>query len=195
MTGQRPKPTKSDTRKPARRSMLLALASAVLAASFLSATPTLAVAYSHLPCRWPSSSVKYFPNTTGAYLTAYTTAASAWTGATVATLTHVTSYSSAQFNGVAGYRGNTGLDGQTTWTCNLLLQFSTVTVDLNRTYMGSYGATEKKVIAMHELGHAMGLDHSTASGYPVMASSAGNSYNHGTTTLKSDDITSMNTRY
>ena len=186
---------KSVTRRPARRSLLLALASAVLAASVLSASPTVAAAYSHLPCRWPSSTVKYFPNTTGVYLTAYTTAASAWTGATVATLVHVTSYSSAQFNGVTGAHGNTGYDGQTTWTCNLLLQFSTVTVDLNRTYMDSYGATEKKVITIHELGHAMGLDHSTASGYPCMASSAGNSYNHGTTTVKSDDITSMNTRY
>jgi predicted Zn-dependent protease len=175
--------------------MLLALASAVLAASVSWATPTLAVAYSHLPCRWPSSSVKFYANTSGAHLTAFTSGASAWTGATAATLTRVTSYSSAQFYGVAAYDGNTGYDGQTTWTCNLLLQFSTVNVVLNRTYMDSYGATEKKVIAMHELGHAMGLDHSTASGYPVMASSAGNSYNHGTTTLKSDGITSTNTRY
>lgn len=176
-----------------RKVALRTACGAVALASIAALGASSAKAYTTTGCKWASATAKYANNTPSPYSTAVSGAASAWTSGT--DINWVTGSSGIVAYVVAGNYGASGYEGMTTWVCNWLGTYQSLNVQLNRHYMDSHNATRKKVVAMHELGHALGLNHSTASGYPVMASSASNSYLHGTTSLKADDIAGANFLY
>lgn len=60
--------------------------------------------------------------------------------------------------------------------------------------MDSYSAGKKALVAMHEFGHGLGLEHAT-SNESVMYSCPACAYNNGTRTLTADDISGVNSRY
>ena len=157
----------------------------------LSATP--AEAYTTTGCKWASSTAKYANNTPSSYNTAVSSAASAWTSAT--DINWVTGSSGVVAYVVAGNYGASGYEGLTTWICNWAGTYQNLNIQLNRHYMDSHNAARKKAIVMHEFGHALGLNHSSVRGYPVMATSPSNSYLNGTTSLKPDDIAGANFLY
>lgn len=150
-----------------------------------------AAAYSKTGCKWSSANVTYFANTTGDYLTAYHAAASGW-HATDVNMSHNTS---SRFIGTAHYWGFDGYAGWTNWQCNWLGNFNTVSSQLNKSYLDGYNATKKKIVALHEFGHGLGLGHSTAGGWPVMNSCPPCAYDGGTTGLTGDDISGVNSIY
>ena len=138
-----------------------------------------------------SASIGINVNTVSAYATAYSTAMSAWTPTTEVSITQD---GGANWAAVSGHYGNTGRTGHTSWTCNLLYRRSSVASQLNRTYLDPYPAGKRALVAMHELGHGIGVGHSTV-GNPVMYHCSGCSFDAGTRTLTADDIAGANARY
>lgn len=164
----------------------------LVAAIVLAVLPVgAAQAYTTWGCRWSSSSISVNINTVSAYSTAYNTAKSTWSNKTDV---YIYSSSSSPWNAVSAYYGNTGWDGQDTYTCNLLNRRQYNTTYLNRTTLDSYPAAKKAVVAMHEFGHGIGLGH-VSSQWDLMYSCAACAYDNGVRTLSSDDISGANARY
>ncbi len=121
--------------------------------------------------------------------------ASAWSNSP-APITFQLSGTNYHVNTSSSNAGNTGWDGITGgWqytgnTCsNGFSQLQMATLVLNHTYTQSESTAQIEHVATHELGHVIGLDHSTDSN----AIMYNNGYNH--TTPQTDDVNGVQDIY
>lgn len=96
---------------------------------------------------------------------------------------------------VVAHYGATGYEGIAYWNCSGGMT-SSCSARLNTHYTQHFSTnvTRLKIVWGHELGHCFGLHHSTVSS-AVMYTSPSSAYLGGTTTLRPDDVSGMNSIY
>ena len=147
-------------KRPKIRTRVTAAAAAILISSALVLVQGgPANAYSLYGCKWSSATISIRNITAGVYSTASSAAILSWSNLTDVTLT---ASSSSPFV-VTTYNANDGLAGKTTMSTATNAFGCTITGAnaAGNTYTGaSYSAGKKRFAYAHELGHALGLNHS-----------------------------------
>ncbi|CCE74120.1 hypothetical protein EGX35_00710 [Clavibacter nebraskensis] len=136
-----------------------------LVAGLTVAVPQFASAYSLGNCRWGGiSDLRWanFSGTTGIYATAMSTGASRWnaTGTGIG-ISQAINTTSVNFNVNSANFGNVTWSGRAPNfdTCNAGGYNQALPLQLNTYYLANYSATQRAMVAAHELGHNLGLRH------------------------------------
>jgi matrixin len=154
----------------------------------------------NLPCKFSYSGgsnllqVPYrndpFLPPTGAYLTAFNSARSNWNG--TATPVLFSSAPSGTHSFMAYAMGTDGPYGHATWACTWTAGIRIAsTAELNTSRLSFQGPTVKQSVASHELGHFIGIRHSTVT--PAVMNDNRNRLT--VYTAQVDDICGVNHRY
>ncbi|NWL32293.1 hypothetical protein DM791_05145 [Paenarthrobacter nitroguajacolicus] len=131
--------------------------SAVLILGLGIAVPAPADAYAFTGCKWASSSMTYKNDAVSGYTDPLIDAGYSWASASDIDGMHPTGGAMRAYvinNGANGY------DGYSKWNCPFGNLWSSE-VTLNTYYAQGYTYWQKRVVWVHELGHGMGLDHSS----------------------------------
>ena len=165
-----------------------------LAVSFGLATPSPANAYATTGCKWPSSTltIQVNPSVTGKYSTTLISAAANYRSSTDLKLSTSTTQRGS-FQADAGNYGADGYEGYTNWVCGFGVT-TNASSRVNSHYLGSAANARVQVVWLHELGHAVGLNH-VSSTARVMYSSATTAYNNGVRNLTNDEVNGVNSLY
>lgn len=172
-----------------RRRILVALG---LCFGLIVAAGSSAGAYVFTGQRWASPTIYYRTSTmASAYGTSAGSARSSWTNSTDVNFA---------FAPGASYRlytqndGNSGYAGWSTWNYSGST-INSATSRLNTYVTDGYVTNKKQAVWAHELGHVIGLAHSSAG--TIMYSCPGCTYDtySGRRTPQSDDINGANARY
>lgn len=161
----------------------------ILAAGAVAVPSVAASAYTLTGCSWGpyGSNVTWLNHSpSGDYYNSGTAAGYSWAATTDI---NGMSPNNGLLVGYTDNKGANGYDGWTTWGCNgNATTYANAT--LNPYYMNSKTYAAKKTVWLHELGHALGLNHSGS--YAVMYSCAACT---GFTTPQPDDVKGINVRY
>lgn len=173
---------------------ILAVVAAVITVLFCFMNSAEAYAYAYSGSRWSSSYQAVTVNftITGNYLTAINQAVS-----NIDSSTHVrfeTSGVGATWSAITQNYGNTGWEGQATWSYGISGKTSLAASKINTYYIpASVEVARMRVLWLHELSHVWGLGHSNRN--TVMYTSASIAYSNGVRYLTSDDINGYNSLY
>lgn len=158
----------------------------------VSGAPT-ADAATYTGCRWGSSQLRFnVDNTSQTARDAINQASGNYTTNTSAKITNISTYSAwaaqnADF-------GPNGLHGEARWKCdgnNITYESQTY---LNNYYMSGKPVAQLRVVWLHEMGHSLGLGHSTSTG-DVMYECPSCAYSAGTRYLSLDERNAINYLY
>lgn len=172
---------------------------AVLVALLTGQSLQPAQAYATLGCRWTSTNIVWTNASSTPYLSTATNAVDAWASAvSVVSLSAVPPEYSYNIRLYDVNQGLTGTDGATAYSCTAGYFTGIVYSYVNTYYTDSYSATGRKQVMVHEVGHALGLDHSgttTCSGQPIMYYSSDRYFTCNHVNPQADDITGINYIY
>lgn len=167
---------------------------AAVVAVVLTVSPANAL-WSSPDCKLPSNSLLYRNDATSSpnYYAAGNNAASQWSSATNVNLTLTTGAATIQY--VSLFAGSTGYHARTVRSCG-----SSAQIQFNRTYMDGSAwdvANRRRSTASHEMGHALGAEHSgSLCGNPrVMYATIDRFDTCGIYTAQSADINEINSHY
>ena len=173
------------------RATVTVAAAALLATSLGVTNASRAEAYTFTSCRWPSASISYDNQASGASGSAFANGASSWSSRTDVSL-----YSrpgSSNFFFIRNNLGDNNYDGYTSWDCGSSGTFRS-TASINGYYTDSFPTRRRQAVAAHEIGHGIGLNHSGSNA--LMYTSAANFYDRtGQYYPVADDINGINARY
>ena len=181
--------------RPARNKRMLGAMGALALVISLCAAPLTANAYTYTGCKWPASNLNVnIIGTSGTSGTAIRSALSNYTAATDVNLTGVTTtgptFTANQFNygatGWAGINSSVCPFGNTT--------SSAVRLNLYYTFNTAANEGRLRLIWLHEIGHALGLDHVTTVAR-VMYTPTSSAYTAGVRNLTSDEKNGINALY
>lgn len=177
--------------KGGRRIMATIALAAATSLAVLS-VPTAANAYTTTGCHWNSSStINYKNNGSGSYTSIITNSANSWDSGTPLYLQSTANAALVVYQTNAG---NSGYEGYTTWYCSGGITSGTSSY-ANTYYTASYPTNKIRAVLTHEIGHALGLNHSGVAG-AIMSSSAGGEYDtYGHYTPQTDDKNGINAIY
>lgn len=181
---------------------ILILALLLAGSSMLPVGVPKAHAYSLWGYYWPNmSGVRYCNYASGNSATAFNNAVNAWNSSS-APVVYTQNCTNTDVELVSDNYGNTGWDGLTrvyatgSQTCNGWTQWTLVDTDMNTYYTdtSSYDNGARQSVATHEMGHAIGLQHSTA--LAVMIADTGTRWSsHHIDTPQSDDVNGVTAIY
>ena len=199
------------------RATVTVAAAALLATSLGVTNASRAEAYTFTSCRWPSASISYDNQASGASGSAFANGASSWSSRTDVSIYSrpgssnfffirnnlgdnnydgYTSWdcgSSGTFRSTAYNLGDNNYDGYTSWDCGSSGTFRS-TASINGYYTDSFPTRRRQAVAAHEIGHGIGLNHSGSNA--LMYTSAANFYDRtGQYYPVADDINGINARY
>lgn len=133
-------------------------------------------------------------------ITAFNNAVSSWSNDGYADAWFTSSCSNPQEELISGDQGNVGWDGETVYystlqhTCNGWTEEFATDSELNTYYTSGYSSGERQSVAGHELGHVLGLGHSTA--YAIMIADTPTRWGtDGIDTPQTDDNNGVNAIY
>ena len=178
-----------------RRVSRIAIAVAAIFLLFIANTllASAVAAYTTTGCKWPNGpGVTYrFNMGSGTNQTQAQDALNVWSAGTDVNLSH--SYSS-NFSITSANDGNSGYDGRTTWWCGFGVTTSAQSW-VNTYYTASFPANKIEAVYSHEIGHGLGLSHSSAGN--IMYTCPACTYNNysGRYTPQTDDRAGMNALY
>lgn len=173
-----------------RRAALILVASLVLALGGVGIGAGVAEAYSHVGCKWPSNSVRYTSIAKGSHLAPSKAAIANWDTTTDIKLTG---------------RAGTAFLISTAWTADPVAGFTEYFCDgwghfmrvssyANTRMTGSYSAKCKQWVYAHEIGHGLGLGHSSTRSTAMWRGAEACVY-YGVFRVQKDDIRGMNALY
>ena len=178
------------------------MGAASLLAALVLVPDSSASGYTVHGCRWPNGpgvdtiKANYIYSSASPYYIAAVNSRSAWNSAQ--SKISFTAVNSGQR--VTMYEtnlGSIGRSGLSSWSCSGGNFVAPVTSRWNQFYTDTYDDTAKKQVMVHELGHALGLDHSgslcgTAA---IMYTDDYRYFTCNWSTPKSDDATGINNLY
>ena len=184
--------TRSEETKKRRgkKKILAILATGALGLS-LTLVPSAAFAYSTTGCKWITPNLGVQNLVDGTNNTSLAQAISSWSSSSDVNLNSVAANQPLATQAL-NY-GATGWEGQASWSCGPGFT-TTALAKMNSWYTSDFPVARKKMVWLHELGHALGLGHATSSS-SVMWTSASTAYNNGTRNPTADDIAGMNSLY
>jgi predicted Zn-dependent protease len=162
----------------------------LLSTLVLLSTPSSASAYKRLPHKWPSAVLKV--HITQAYSTAYYWQLGELRWNSTSTPVNFTEATTAKINLTGIDQSSTSYDGLT--SCSASGGIATYCgAWINHYYLKGYSQNKAAGVAAHELGHVLGLDHT--SGCVLMYAYSDYRDSCGANSPKADDINGINAIY
>lgn len=177
-----------------------ALAAVVLVTGFFFGlgftSPISAAAYNLEGCSWPGDFIYYYIYAPALpYATPIDNAANSWTDTPTEINLLRTTGGSYNILANAYNFGNSGFDGETSYSCSGGYFSGTVQTVLNTYYVSGYSSTARQQVQAHEFGHSLGLAHNNSTCYVLMYYSSYRYFSCGIYSPQQDDVNGINAIY